>query len=66
MACPRLDSRDPAVSLCRLKRGACYVPEDEELFHLCYTESYGSCPLYLEDHDLWINVCREEVERVIG
>jgi len=66
MACPKLDSRDPAVPLCRLKRGACYIPGDEELFELCYTERYCSCPLYLQDRAVWINACREEVEGVIG
>lgn len=66
MVCPKLDSRDPAVPLCRLKRGANYIPDDEELFQFCYTESHCSCPVYLQDRDVWMSVCRQEVERVIG
>ena len=66
MECPNLDSRDPAVPLCRLKQGACYIPDDEELIQVCYTEGYVFCPVYLEDHDGWINVYREDVHPVIG
>jgi len=65
MACPKLDSRDPAVPLCRLKRGACYLQDDEELFGFCYTERYRFCPVYLKDQEGWMKMYREEFESVI-
>ncbi len=65
MMCPKLDSRDPLVPLCRLTRRM-YVPGEEEVAEFCGNDNYRLCPLYLQDHQLYVEVCRAEVERVMG
>ncbi len=65
MMCPKLDSRDLLVPVCRLKRRM-YVPGEEEFAEFCSTESHRLCPLYQQDHQAYVEVCRAEVERVMG
>jgi hypothetical protein len=65
MVCPKLDSRDLLVPVCRLKKRA-YVPGEEEVTEFCSTDKHRFCPLYLQDQQAYVDVCRAEVERVMG
>ncbi len=65
MNCPCLDSRDPSDPVCR-RRAGLFVPSDVHLSELCTTTRYRRCPLYGENLEEYLRLCRLEAERAVG